>query len=258
MATNKPRVAFFDFASCEGCQLEVLALEEKLLPVLSLIDIVHWREAMTESSPDYDVAIVEGSITREEDVPRIQAIRKQAKVLIAMGSCAVSGGVNASKNNHKFDEAMTEVYGEKARLFSTSEVRPISAVVPVDYTIPGCPINNEEFLVVVQHALMGKPYTPPSRSVCFECKFNETVCVYEKGMACLGPITKCGCKAICTKFGHVCYGCRGVVDQPNLNSAKDVLAKYGYTVEGLVARAGIYNSYVAKKELAEVGQAKAQ
>ncbi|MCS6861739.1 MAG: hypothetical protein NZT92_15640 [Abditibacteriales bacterium] len=254
MSTNgKPRVAFFDFACCEGCQLEVLALEERLLDVLQWVDVVQWREAMSEHADDYDVAIVEGSITRAEDIPRLQKIRQTAKVVIALGSCATLGGINAIKNRFPLDAAMAEVYGEKAEYFNTAEARPIHAVVPVDYFIHGCPINKEEFLTVIQHALMGKPYTVPNRAVCYECKLNETVCLYEKGKVCLGPITRCGCGAICTRFGQACFGCRGVVEQPNLHAAKEVLTQYGYTVEDVLKRAGLYNSYVAQQELAQVG-----
>jgi coenzyme F420-reducing hydrogenase gamma subunit len=246
---GKPRVAFFDFTCCEGCQLEVLALEERLLDVLQQVEVVQWREAMSEHSDEYDVAIVEGSISREEDILRIQRIRERAKILIALGSCATLGGVNAMKNQFDLDEAMQEVYGERASWFSTAEARPIHAVVPVDYFIHGCPINKEEFLIVLQHALLGKPYVVPNRAVCYECKFNETVCVYEKGKVCLGPITRCGCGAICTRFGHGCFGCRGVVEEPNLYAAKEVLTKYGYTVEDILERARLYNAYVAREEL---------
>ena len=75
----KPKVAFFDFASCEGCQLEALNLApQELLDLLAAVDIVQFREAMSEKSDDYSIAFVEGSITRESDIPRIQKIRQQA------------------------------------------------------------------------------------------------------------------------------------------------------------------------------------
>ena len=85
----KPRVAFFDFACCEGCQLCALDLTpEQLLDLLEVIDIVEFREAISEQSDSYDVAIVEGSITRESDIPRLKKIRETASVLVAFGSCA--------------------------------------------------------------------------------------------------------------------------------------------------------------------------
>ena len=64
----KPKVAFFDFASCEGCQLAILNCEEILLDILNLINLVEFREAISETAPRYDVAFVEGSIHRDEDI----------------------------------------------------------------------------------------------------------------------------------------------------------------------------------------------
>src|SRR3990170_1554432 len=115
MGGQKPRVAFFDFACCEGCQLTVIQLEEGLLDVVKQVDIVTFREAMTEKSDDYDVAFVEGSITRPADIPRIQKIRERAKVLAALGACATIGGVNCIKNRFPMEEAMAMVYGEDAK-----------------------------------------------------------------------------------------------------------------------------------------------
>ena len=75
----KPKVAFFDFSSCEGCQLEVINLDgPEVVDLLNAVDIVNFREAKTEREDDYDIAFVEGSITRESEIPRIQKIRKQA------------------------------------------------------------------------------------------------------------------------------------------------------------------------------------
>ena len=85
---TKPRVAFFSFSSCEGCQLVVLTIEEQLLELVNLIDIVSFREAMSEKSNDYDIAFVEGSITRTSEIERIKKIRDTAKVVIALGACA--------------------------------------------------------------------------------------------------------------------------------------------------------------------------
>ncbi|MCK4959742.1 MAG: cytochrome B, partial [Planctomycetes bacterium] len=99
---SKPRVAIFDFACCEGCQLQIVNLEEEILDLLGGVDVVEWREALSEQSEEYDIAIIEGSITRPEDEERIKDIRSKAKVLIAIGACATTGGLNKLKNN--FDD----------------------------------------------------------------------------------------------------------------------------------------------------------
>lgn len=239
----KPRVAFFDFACCEGCQLEVLSLEEQLLEMIELVDIVTWREAMSEKSDDYDIAFCEGSITREADIERIKHIRETADILVSLGACATIGCHNALKNQFSMDEVLHIVYGDRAEWFDTISARPITAVVPVDYQVNGCPASLPEFVTVFKHILMGKEYKPPNQPVCVECKLKDNLCVYEKGMLCLGPVTRCGCDAICTSYGHACFGCRGLVDDPNLNAAQDVLAKYGLSVEEIVGKFRVYNNW---------------
>lgn len=239
-ANKKPRVAFFDFASCEGCQLTVVQLEEKLVDVISLVDIVTFREAMTEKSDEYDVAFVEGSVTRQADVDRIEAIRRTAKVLVAMGACAATGGVNCMKNQFSMDDAMGTVYGQDAGFFDTFPARPVDAVVTVDYYLHGCPINPTEFLSVFHAILQGRPAPPPDHPVCVECRLRENVCLLQKGLTCMGPVTRAGCEAICPSNGYYCFGCRGLVSEPNRESESELLAKYGLTPEGVAGRFGIY------------------
>ena len=240
MSADKARVAFFDFACCEGCQLTILQLEEKLLDVIAQVDIVTFREAMTETSDDYDVAFVEGSITRASDIPRIEKIRATAKVVVGLGACATIGGVNCIKNRFEMNEAMAEVYGSQADLFETFEARPIDAVIEVDYYLHGCPINADEFLKVFHAILQGRPYTSPDHPVCVECRLNENVCLLEKGLPCMGPVVRAGCDALCPSHGYYCFGCRGLVSAPNLGAEKELLEVHGLTPGEVSGRFGIY------------------
>jgi sulfhydrogenase subunit delta len=245
----KPKIAFFDFASCEGCQLEALNLyPEELLDIAAAVDIVNFREAMSERSDDYDIAFVEGSITREADMPRIQNIRKQAKILVAFGACACIGGVNCLKNLMNMTDALRIVYGKDAKYYDTIEARPLNAVVKVDYYIRGCPPTTAEFLKVVKALLIGKKPEIPNHPVCVECKMNGNVCVFERSMTCLGPVTRAGCGSICVNAGRFCWGCRGLVDDPNLESEKEILRKHGLTVEQTVEKFKIYNTFTEVKK----------
>ena len=238
--TRKPRVAFFDFACCEGCQLTVLQLEERLLDVIEQVEIVTFREAMTETSEAYDVAFVEGSITRASDIPRIEKIREIAGVVVALGACATIGGVNCIKNRFSMDEAMETVYGNHAGLFETFEARPIDAVIDVDYYLHGCPINPNEFLMVFHAILQGRPYTVPDHPVCVECRLKENVCLLEKGLPCMGPGIRAGCEALCPSNGYYCFGCRGLVSEPNGEAEKELLQIHGLTADEVVGRFNIY------------------
>jgi len=241
---SKPRVAIFDFACCEGCQLQIVNLEEEILDLIGAVDVVEWREAMAESSEDYDIAIIEGSITRGEDEDRIRSIRSRAKILIAIGACATIGGINKLKNNFDLDEVRECVYGEAGGMehLDTAPTRAVDEVVKVDYKVHGCPMNPEEFTYVVRCLLMGKTPEIPDYPVCVECKMKENVCRWEYDEICLGPITRAGCGAKCPSASFRCFGCRGYVDDPNITAAKDVMDKYDLSVDALKSKLVLFGS----------------
>ncbi len=246
---KKIKVAFFDFTCCEGCQLQVANMGETLLDVLDLIEVVNFREVMSERSDDYDVAIIEGSITTHHDIERIKKIRQTAKVLIAYGSCAAIGGINGMKNNFKLDDIRKYVYKDDAKYFDTMPTRAVHQVVKVDYSVPGCPVYLPEFVQVLKAALSGLPYQVPDRAVCTECKLNENECMYAKGITCLGPITRAGCNSWCTNNGNICYGCRGMVSNPAVNGQKDVMAQYKISIDWIENKMNMYNK---PRELGEL------
>lgn len=241
---SKPRVAIFDFACCEGCQLQIVNLEEDILNLIDVVDVVEWREAMSEQSHEYDIAIVEGSITRPEDEHRLEIIRSRAKVLIALGACATIGGVNKMKNNFDLKEVRTCVYGKDGQMphLNTERTKALDEVVQVDFKIPGCPINGAEFARIVRSLLVGKKPFVPDYPVCVECKEKENVCRYEYNEICLGPIIRAGCGAPCPSAGWRCFGCRGLVDNPNVEAAQEVMDKYGLTVDDLKQKMVLFNS----------------
>jgi len=241
---SKPRVAFFDFACCEGCQLQIVNLEEELVDLLGQVDVVEFREAISDRSDDYDIAFIEGSITRPQDEERLRHIRSRAKILIAFGSCATTGGVNALKNNFDLDEVKRCVYGDAAKMphLATGLTKAAHEVVPVDYKIHGCPVNRDEVKYIVRCLLMGKQPEIPNYPVCVECKMKENQCRFELGEVCMGPITRAGCGACCPSASFWCYGCRGMVDDPNTQAAFDVLEKWGVTVEELKSRMKMFCS----------------
>lgn len=238
---SKPRVAFFDFSCCEGCQLQVANLGEALLDVLPLIEIVNFREVMSERSDEYDVAIIEGSVTTPHDIDRIRKIRETAKVVIAYGSCATIGGVNGMKNAFDLEEIKQYVYKNDARYFHTVQTHAVHQVVKVDYFVHGCPVYLPEFVKVLKAALMGLPYHVPDHAVCVECKLNENVCMYDKKITCLGPITKAGCNSWCINNGNICYGCRGMVSNPAVQGQKDILERHNIPLEWIVNKVDMYN-----------------
>jgi sulfhydrogenase subunit delta len=226
---GKPRVAFFDFAGCEGDQLQVANLEERLLDILSHVEVVNFREIMDERSDEYDIAFVEGSITRPEDESRLKEIRERCSILVAFGACATIGGINCLKNFHSEAEYRSAVYGKNAGWYSTYAARPLKRVVKVDLEIHGCPVDKNEFARAVKELLMGKMYQPPDYPVCVECKMAGNICRYETGQHCLGIVTRAGCGACCVTEGAVCWGCRGLAPSANLDAAKKVMDRFGFS-----------------------------
>jgi len=136
-----------------------------------------------------------------------------------------------------------EVYGDDKYLFPTLPALPLSSVVKVDYNVRGCPMTQIEFLKVFTSLVMGKEPIEPDHSVCVECKLKENECVYEKGMICLGPVTRADCDAHCPSFGQYCTGCRGLVSQPNLKGMEEILVEHGLSVDEAGKRLELYNAY---------------
>ena len=248
----KPKVAFFDFTSCEGCQLTVIDALQTYPELLDAVEIVEFREAMSEKSDRYYIAFIEGSCVRESDAARLREIRERAAVVVALGACAHLGGVNAIRNLQELEDARQYVYGDKGHWFDNYDVKAISQVIDVDAVIPGCPIDRHEFVQVVRTLLQGREPKMPSYPVCIECKLHENVCIFDRGGVCLGPITRAGCHAICPAYGVGCDGCRGLIPFPKIDSLREVLAEHGLSNQDIDDKLSIFlTNQIAHLDLAE-------
>jgi sulfhydrogenase subunit delta len=241
MSTSKKlKIAFFDFTGCEGCQLTVIDTLQINPQLLDVVEFVQFREAMSEKGEDYEVAFIEGSYTRPTDESRLKAIRDQAEIVIALGACAHLGGVNALRNRQSSIEVHHMVYGRDSKAYGNQKAMPISAVIPVDYTIPGCPIDRQEFIRVIQALVQHQLPRLPDYALCAECKMQENVCLFKLGVPCLGPVTRAGCGAICPTFGIGCEGCRGLVSEPNLAWLRVGALEQGIGIERFDAAARLF------------------
>ena len=237
----KTKIGFFDFAGCEGCQLTVMNLEEELLLVLQLVEIVEFRELMTETAEQIGIAFVEGSICRPGDRERLQQIRQRSEIMVALGSCADNGGVNALGSDRTPEVLRQQVYASQLPHLYTETPQPLAAVVKVDYRIPGCPIDGREFLAVLQSLLLKQHPELPSFAVCVECKLAEFPCSFDYGQVCLGPVTRAGCRAICIDGGGHCRGCRGLIDNPRTSPYHRILEQHGLSVEEILEQYRTFN-----------------
>ena len=238
---EKLKIASFDFTCCEGCQLQLANRESTLTDFLELLDIRNFRELSSKQHNDYDIALIEGSISRPDEVERIQAIRRQAKTLVAFGTCACFGGVNSLKNRFPLNELVAEVYPGTG--VETSPVRKISDVVKVDLFIPGCPVDKEEVERIVVSLVAGSLVTLPKYPVCVECKAQINTCLFDLGEICLGPITRAGCNAVCTTGKTPCLGCRGPAEEINMAAFLELVKERGLSEDELQEKMAFYNAF---------------
>jgi coenzyme F420-reducing hydrogenase gamma subunit len=220
MPSKKPTVAVFKFASCDGCQLSLLDAEEELLAFAGAVEIANFPEASRRVvKGPYDIGLVEGSVTTPHDVERIRDVRKQCRVLVAIGACATAGGIQALRNWKDVKDFIRIVYASPDYISSLDRSMPIGSYVHVDFELRGCPINKTQLLEVVNAFLHKRKPNIPNYSVCIECKLRSTVCVLvAEGTPCLGPVTQAGCGAICPSYRRGCYGCFGPMENPNTTS----------------------------------------
>jgi coenzyme F420-reducing hydrogenase gamma subunit len=229
MAARRPTLAVWKFASCDGCQLTLLNCEDELLTLAGAVDIAHFTEATRRSiKGPYDVSLVEGSITTPHDAERIQRVREVSRTLVTIGACATSGGVQALRNFADVAEWTSIVYARPDYIETLADSTPISAHVPVDFELHGCPIDRGQLLEVLSALLAGRKPRIPAETVCVDCKRRGNVCVtVAHGTPCLGPVTQAGCGALCPSYNRGCYGCFGPAENANLPSLVERLRVLG-------------------------------
>jgi len=243
--TAKPRLAVFKFASCDGCQLQLLDVGDRLLELAGRVEIDHFLEASSRVVPGpYDVGLVEGSITTRDDVDRIQEVRRQCRTLVTIGACATAGGIQALRNWGRIDEFLAGVYARPEFIETLATSTAIADHVPVDFELRGCPIDRGQLLDLLTAVLLGRRPHVPGHSVCVECKAHGTVCVaVARGIPCLGPVTQAGCGALCPAHDRACYGCFGPDESANLVSLTGFYEQRGTPREALVRLVRSFNGY---------------
>ena len=215
MTGQKPALAVWKFASCDGCQLTLLNCEDELLQIAERIQVANFTEASSEViDGPYDLSLVEGSITTPHDAERIREVRAASRVLITIGACATSGGIQALRN---FAADLTPVvYATPEYIDTLRTSTAIADHVPVDFELRGCPVDKGQLLEVISALLNHRKPNVRGHSVCVECKRAGLTCVLvAHGTPCLGPVTQAGCGALCPAFNRGCFGCFGPMESPN-------------------------------------------
>ena len=228
---TRPKLAVWKLASCDGCQLVVLDLQDELLALAAEVDIAHFTEATSATiAGPYDLSLVEGSVSTPDSAALIRQIRAQSRTLVTIGACATAGGIQALRNFGDVAEFTAAVYARPDYIATLATSTPVSAHVPVDFELRGCPIDRHQLLGLLSALLAGRKPRIPGHSVCEECKLRGTACVMvAHGTPCLGPVTQAGCGAICPAFGRGCYGCFGPMATPNTGGLVPHLERLGMT-----------------------------
>ncbi len=236
---SKPTVGIFGLTGCAGDQLVILNCEDRLLDLVALVDIRDFLMASSDNQTEcaLDIALVEGAVLTKKDADALRAIRKRAKLLVALGSCAVWGGIPAMDRGMDRGPMLEEVYGDAGAGYDSQAAQALHEVVTVDLNITGCPIEKEHFISAIASLLNGDAPLYPKYPVCTECRMRENNCLLiERGLPCCGPITVAGCNARCPELRVPCIGCRGPIGDANPASLLAVMEEKGYNREEIVNR----------------------
>lgn len=268
MTTGKPKLAMYWAASCGGCEIALANIHEAILEIDASFDfmfcpcLLDTKKKDIEALPDGDIflTLFNGALRTEENLEMARLLRKKSQIFVAFGSCAAFGGIPALANHHGIADLLETAFcsvpsmDNPERLIPSthclvpdgvlelpaflSRVLAAHEMVPVDYTMPGCPPEPEQIIAVVRHVASGVPLPPAGamigcndRAVCDECpREKRTIlatrlirpfealpepdwCLVEQGFCCLGSATRGGCQALCPTANMPCTGCYGPLDR---------------------------------------------
>jgi len=163
----KPKVASDWLCGCAGCHMSLLDIDERIVKLVELVDLR--STPITDlKHPDADVGILEGGINNTYNEEVAKMMRKRSKILVALGDCAVFGGVPAMRNFFTIEESLKRAYVEtestdsnglvpnSPELATMTRVRAIHEVVPVDIYIPGCPPDADIIFYALSELAQGR------------------------------------------------------------------------------------------------------
>ncbi len=256
MEIIKKKIGIFSLTSCEGCENVISTKPRELLKAIEGVELIEFK--FLEDEPikwqDFDVAFVEGSTITKENLEVAKNARKYAKIFVTLGNCAQFGGIHKMKNYRGKEKLAKDIY-KYPKTIENPDIYDMEDVVKVDYNVPTCPINPDEFLRVAYDLIFGKMPKIAERTVCYECQRRGFPCLLQRGSPphqlqkgdskkdkknnqdagidfedrhvpknwcggepCMGPITLGGCNAVCLASRMPCEACRGPYEGANFAS----------------------------------------
>jgi NAD-reducing hydrogenase small subunit len=164
---SKARVATLWLDGCSGCHMSILDLDERLLELAGKMDLVFSPLVDIKEFPEnVDVTLVEGAVSSEEDLEKIQKVRARSRLLVSLGDCAVTANVPSMRNPFSAQAVLDRAYVENATLNPGAprevvppllpQARPIHEFVKVDMFVPGCPPSADTIYTVLTEILAGR------------------------------------------------------------------------------------------------------
>ena len=170
---EKLKVATAALCGCFGCHMSLLDIDERILKLVELVEFDRTPLTDIKNVGPCDVGLIEGAVANNENVEVLREFRKNCKILVAVGACAVNGGIPSMRNNYDLEDCLEEVYLEGIGLDNAlipddpeipmllDKVHPIHEVVKIDYFLPGCPPSADTIWTFLTELLEGKPITFP-------------------------------------------------------------------------------------------------
>lgn len=170
---NKLKVATTSLGGCFGCHMSFLDIDERLLALIEVAEFDRSPLTDIEHCHPCDIGLIEGGVCNSENVHVLREFRKNCKILVAVGACAINGGLPALRNHIPLEECLLESYRdgigvENPQIPNDPElpllldkVRPIHEVVKVDYFLPGCPPSADVFWAFLTALLEGREPSLP-------------------------------------------------------------------------------------------------
>lgn len=239
---KKPVLGIVSFTCDQGCQFTILFIEN-LFKILSNFDVQYFHLLKEKNKKaKFDIMFVEGAITTKKEAAKLKKIRKDSKVLVALGACACHGGVPAMRNFIENKELEKYVYNQMM-LKDSIPAAGIGEYVKVDYYMYGCPIIKEEFINFLNQFLKGKIIKEFEGPVCAQCPRQGTPeCFLRQKKLCLGPVTHGGCSAICTKANFECMGCRGPRAKTDYKAEIKLFKSFGLNEKEIMDRLNMFKN----------------
>ena len=178
--TDKPRVATTSLCGCFGCHMSLLDIDERILDLVQLVRFDRTPLTDIKIIGDCDLGLIEGGVANAENVEVLREFRRHCKVLVAVGACAVNGGIPAMRNQFTLKECLEESYVGGVGVHNPgipndpeiplllNQVHPIHEVVKVDYFLPGCPPSADTLWTYLTELLAGQPIAFPYTQIHYD------------------------------------------------------------------------------------------